>query len=90
MAMHPSPDFVLTVNGQDITARVNQRLISITLNEGREGQADTLEIRLTDHDGRMGIPSVDAVVALRLGWAGQPLVDKGLFTVDDGGAQRHP
>lgn len=83
MATHPSPDFVLTVNGQDITARVNQRLISLTLNEGREGQADTLEIRLTDHDGRMAIPSVDAVVALRIGWAGQPLVDKGTYTVDE-------
>lgn len=83
MAMHPSPDFVLTVNGQDITARVNQRLISLTLNEGREGQADTLEIRLTDHDGRVAIPPVDAIVALRLGWRGQALVDKGTFNVDE-------
>ena len=83
MDMHPSPDFVLTVNGQDITARVNQRLISLTLNEGREGQADTLEIRLTDHDGRMTLPSVDAVVKLRLGWRGQILVDKGSFNVDE-------
>lgn len=83
MDMHPSPDFVLTVNGQDITSRVNPRLISLTLNEGREGQADTLEIRLTDHDGQMAIPSVDALVALRLGWHGQALVDKGSFNVDE-------
>lgn len=83
MSTHPSPDFVLTVNGQDITARINPRLISLTVTEGREGQADTLEIRLADHDGRMRIPSVDAIVALRLGWHGQPLVDKGTYNVDE-------
>lgn len=81
--MHPTPDFVLTVNGEDITARVNPRLISLTLEEGREEKADTLEIRLSDHDGRVAIPPVDAIVALRLGWRGQALVDKGTFNVDE-------
>ena len=40
---HPAPDYRLVVNGQDITAKVNPRLINLTLSEGREGAADTLE-----------------------------------------------
>ena len=49
--LHPAPDYRLVVAGQDITARVNPRLISLTLTEGREGAADSLELRLSDHDG---------------------------------------
>ncbi len=80
---HPAPDYRLVVNGQDITAKVNPRLINLTLSEGREGAADTLELTLADHDGQLALPRKGATIELQLGWRGQPLVDKGSFEVDE-------
>lgn len=80
---HPAPDYRLVVNGQDITAILNPRLIDLTLSEGREGAVDSLDLRLADHDGQLALPSQGATIALQLGWRGQPLVDKGTFTVDE-------
>ncbi|NMM75547.1 late control protein [Rhodococcus sp. SRB_17] len=80
---HPAPDYRLVVNGQDITAKVNPRLIGLTLSEGREGAADTLELTLADHDGQLALPRKGATIELQLGWRGQPLVDKGSFEVDE-------
>lgn len=83
MNSHPAPDYRLVVGGQDITAKVNPRLISLTLSEGRGGEADTLELTLADHDGQLALPRKGATMALQLGWRGQALVDKGTFEVDE-------
>lgn len=64
---HPAPDYRLVVNGQDITAKVNPRLINLTLSEGREGAADTLELTLADHDGQLALPRKGATIELQLG-----------------------
>lgn len=80
---HPAPQFVLTVDGQDITPKVNPRLISLGLTECREGEADQLDLSLSDHDGQLAIPSKGTLISLALGWQGEPLVDKGTFTVDE-------
>lgn len=79
----PSPDFVLTVDGRNITPLVDPRLVSLTLTECRGGEADQLDLVLSDHDGQLAIPSKGALIALQLGWKGQPLVDKGTFKVDE-------
>lgn len=80
---HPAPDYRLVVDGTDITAKVNPRLISLSLTECRGGEADQLDLVLDDSDGQLAIPPKKAVIALQLGWAGVPLVDKGLFMVDE-------
>ena len=81
--LHPAPDYRLVVAGQDITARINPRLISLTLTEGREGAADSLELRLSDHDGQLAMPAKGATNTLQLGWQGRALLDKGTFKVDE-------
>lgn len=80
---HPAPTYRLTVAGQDITPKFNARLERLSLTEGRQNQADQLDITLLDHDGLLAIPRKEAEIALQLGWVGQPLVDKGLFVVDE-------
>lgn len=80
---HPAPDFHLVVDGRDITPAVDPRLISLTLNEARGGEADQLELEISDHDGDLAVPPKDARITLALGWAGKPLVDKGSFLVDE-------
>ena len=77
------PDYLLVVNGQDITPRLGARLIDLRLRESRGDEADQLDITLDDSDGRMAIPSKGATIALSLGWASTGLVDKGTFMVDE-------
>jgi len=81
--MHPAPDYRLVVDGVDITAKINPRLISLTLTECRGREADQLDLVLDDADGRLAIPPKRAAISLLLGWTGQALIDKGTFTVDE-------
>lgn len=82
-AAYRAPAFRMVVDGRDITPTVDARLISMTLTEARSGEADQLDIELSDHDGALAIPSKDALITLALGWKGQALVDKGSFVVDE-------
>jgi phage protein D len=77
------PDYRLVVDGTDITVKINPRLISLSLTECRGGEADQLDLVLDDTDGRLAIPPKKATISLQLGWAGQALVDKGTFVVDE-------
>ena len=80
---HQTPTYRLTVEGKDITPAIDARLISLTLTEGRENQADQLDIVLSDHDGLLAIPRKEAEIELQLGWLGRELIDKGTFVVDE-------
>lgn len=77
------PAWRVTVDGGDITATLSTRLISLSLSDNRGFEADTLELTLDDGDGRLALPRRGAVVALWLGWAGEPLEDKGRYIVDE-------
>jgi phage protein D len=80
---YPTPRCRLVVNGQDITAAVEQRLISLSLTDNRGLEADQLDIQLSDHDGTLAIPPRGARLHLWLGWSDTGLVDKGEFVVDE-------
>lgn len=80
---HLAPTYRLLVAGQDITPKLAPRLISLSLTEGRENTADQLDIELDDHNGQLTIPRQEAEIELHIGWAGQPLIDKGSFVVDE-------
>lgn len=80
---HPTPAYRLVVNGQDITPKINNRLISLALTDNRGLEADQLSISLTDHDGLLSIPPRGAEVQLWLGWTDTGLVYKGSYTVDE-------
>ncbi|WP_442908954.1 phage late control D family protein [Halopseudomonas sp.] len=79
----PSPAFRMAVDGQDITPKINNRLISLTLTDNRGLEADQLDITLSDHDGLLSIPPRRALVDLWLGWSDTGLVYKGSYTVDE-------
>lgn len=80
---HPAPAFRLAVDGVDITPKVNNRLLSLTLTDNRGLEADQLDISLSDHDGRLSIPPRGAIINLWLGWSDTGLVNKGTYTVDE-------
>lgn len=79
----PTPAFTVTLDGKDLTSKVEPRLISLTITECRGGEADTLDLVLDDSDGLLAIPPRGAVLAVSIGWEGEALVDKGTFTVDE-------
>ena len=80
---HNAPAYVLTIGGRDISPRISGLLMRLTLKESRGDQADELEIELDDSSGRINLPPAGEKLALRLGWQGQPLLDKGEFVVDE-------
>ena len=80
---YPRPICRLEVDGRDITAAIEQRLMSIELTDNRGLTADQLDVTLSDHDGRLVIPPKGATLRLWLGWSDTGLVDKGSYTVDE-------
>ncbi len=97
-AIENVPDYVVTVNGTDITGKLKgripepngrsrARLIGLRLSEKRGGDADELELTIDDSDGGMALPPTGATIEVSLGWSAGSLVnvglvDKGRFTVD--------
>ncbi|HID9470930.1 TPA: phage late control D family protein [Serratia liquefaciens] len=78
-----APDFSLSLQEKDITQNIRKRLIALSLTDNRGFEADQLDIELDDSDGLMAMPQRNAVLALSLGWKGEALTPKGLFTVDE-------
>ena len=80
---YPKPICRVVVAGNDITAMLEQRLISIELTDNRGMEADQLDITLSDHDGLLAIPPRDAAIDLWLGWDDTGLIYKGRYNVDE-------
>ncbi|MCV6588319.1 MAG: contractile injection system protein, VgrG/Pvc8 family [Marinobacterium sp.] len=81
--MSAIPDYRVTVNGQEFTRTMNALLVSLTLTDNREEDADQLDIVLDDSDGKLAIPPRGAIVKCWLGFRDEPLVYKGEYTVDE-------
>ncbi|EAA6842075.1 phage late control D family protein [Salmonella enterica subsp. enterica] len=79
----PAPAFTIVVDGVDVTQKSQSRLISLSLTDNREAEADTLEMVLDDTDGRLDLPARGALINLAIGWQGKPLTPKGAYTVDE-------
>lgn len=87
-AIMPVAAWRVTLDGEDLTATMNPRLISLSIAEKRGDEADQLDIVLHDTDGRLAIPKAGAKLTVRLGWrqgSGLPtgLIGKGVYTVDE-------
>jgi len=78
-----APAFMLTLGKKDITQNFSDRLISLTMTDNREFEADQLDIVLDDTDGQVELPPRGEQVTLWLGWEGSALLKKGSFTVDE-------
>lgn len=86
--IEPQPAWQVTLDGQDITARFNPRLINLRLQLWRHERADELEINLDDSAGDIALPPANATLTIALGWDRGTGVDVGLigmgsFVVDD-------
>lgn len=80
--LSPQPAYRLTMNGAALTS-LDERLMSLTLTDNRGFEADRLELTIDDSDGLVVMPPRGAEIAVAIGWVNQPLVDKGVYTVDE-------
>ena len=85
---HNMPDWRVALEGQDLTGKLRPRLVSLSLSEKRDEEADQLDIVLEDTDGGLALPRPGALLTLSLGWkqgldVTPGLVAKGAFKVDE-------
>lgn len=81
--VHPRPIYRVEIDGTDITATLQGRLISLTLTDNRGFEADQVDIELDDADGLLDLPSRKAGLRVWIGWAASGLVYKGSYVVDE-------
>lgn len=81
--MSKAPAYRVTWGDEDITPKLNPRLVDLTITECRGDKADQLDITLNDHDGAVAMPSKGASLQVYIGWDGEQLVHKGTFIVDE-------
>ncbi|MEM5451880.1 phage late control D family protein [Paraburkholderia guartelaensis] len=79
----PTPIYQITLAGKDLTSKIEPRLVSLSIDESRGEEADTLTLTLDDSDGKLAIPKRGEVVRVSIGWADTGLVDKGSFTINE-------
>lgn len=82
-APYAVPAWGVVLAGQDLTARIKPRLLDLTLTEARGGEADQIELRIHDHDGRMALPRRGVELSVAIGWVDAGLIEKGTFRVDE-------
>lgn len=76
------PAFSVMMGGKALT-QLDPRIISLELTDNRGFEADELAISIDDTDGNLQLPPRGAELSLSLGWDGEPLVYKGVYTVDE-------
>ncbi|HCI3128642.1 TPA: phage late control D family protein [Klebsiella pneumoniae] len=76
------PAFSILMGGKALT-QLDPRIISLELTDNRGFEADELTIVTDDSDGLIELPPRGAELSVSLGWQGEPLVYKGVYTVDE-------
>ncbi|VGA83297.1 late control gene D protein [Klebsiella pneumoniae] len=76
------PAFSILMGGKSLT-QLDPRIISLELTDNRGFEADELTIAIDDSDGLIELPPRGAELSVSLGWQGEPLVYKGVYTVDE-------
>lgn len=81
-----TPAWTLIYRGVNITADVTPMVETIVYESHEQHLADEVQIALEDRDGRWQgpwFPTYGDVVALQIGYAGEPLLPCGAFQVDE-------
>lgn len=76
------PAFRIVVDGEDRTAVIADRLLSLMVADEDGSKADRVEIELDNRDGRIAFPELEARLEVSLGFAGAPLALMGVYAVD--------
>lgn len=82
MYKHPQADFKITTSDQgDVTDIISRNLISLTLEDKRGLEVDSLIIELTDTENMLDIADIGGEIQAWIGWQHTGLVYKGKFKI---------
>ncbi|MBE0532521.1 MAG: phage tail protein [Rhodospirillales bacterium] len=88
------PVFIIRVSGNDITAKIADRLLFLKITDEAGIQSDAVEIRLDNRPdsqgGHLRLPPSTRDMTVALGYEGKRLMPMGLYTVDDVGLSGPP
>lgn len=76
------PAFSILVDGEDRSAVIGDRLLSLLVTDEDGSKADRVEIELDNRDGRIAFPQVDSGLQVSLGFKGFGLSVMGAYSVD--------
>ncbi|MFR0674655.1 phage late control D family protein [Enterobacterales bacterium AW_CKDN230030176-1A_HGKHYDSX7] len=77
------PAFRIVADGTDITALINDRLLSLRTSDKPGMESDEFELRIDDRDQAITLPERGAGIEVFLGYEGQALRRMGRYTVDE-------
>lgn len=77
------PQFRVFADDRDITSRIAERLIEMTITDEAGFQSDALTISVDDADGVLAVPRKGARLAVHLGYEETGLAYMGEFVVDE-------
>lgn len=80
---YPRAIWECSLDGEPLNNKLAPRLMSLTITEHRGDEADQLSIELSDHDGLLEMPALDAELHVAIGWSHLGLVEKGVFLIDE-------
>ena len=76
-----TPDYLIMLDNRDITSNFRSRLLSLTIEDKRDTEADTLSLVLDDSDGQIVMPQRGNLLRVFIGWQDSALLDKGSFVI---------
>lgn len=74
--------YQIIANGVDVTAKLRDRLVSLTVHDAAGIESDTVTIEIDNRDRAVAIPPTGAALRVSMGLAGR-LILKGVFEVDE-------
>lgn len=74
-----APIFDIRVGGRELSQEVRRRVTDLTLTSTSDQTSDTLQIELSDSDGRLARPPAEREISIGLGYAETGIVDMGIF-----------
>jgi phage protein D len=76
------PDFKIVANGDDITALIRDRFISLVVTDSAGEESDTATIMVDNRDGKIEFPPTGATLDIYMGFVNS-LEFKGIYEVDE-------
>ena len=76
------PAFTIDAGGEDVTARVRERLLSLTITLTADRSSDQVEIQLSGFAGDLAVPSSERELRISLGYEAD-LVPMGIYFHDE-------
>ncbi len=78
-----TPIFRIVADGRDITALINDRLVTLRTSDKPGMESDEFELRIDDRAQAVALPGRGASIEVFMGYSGQALARLGRYTVDE-------